>query len=69
MNHKQRQAARRRAAQIRRNAEALERTERMNLAAAFHRVQVSAALLLLQRFVEAMEQCAAVQQSASQTKH
>lgn len=69
MNHKQRQAARRRAAQIRRNAEALERTERMDMATTFHRVQVSAALLLLQRLAKAMELCAAVQQSASQTKH
>lgn len=66
MNHKQRKAARRRAAQIRRNAEALKRT---CFAEAFHRVQVLSALHLLQRLAEALELSTAIQQSAQQAKH
>ncbi|MDR2325088.1 MAG: hypothetical protein LBE51_06740 [Acidovorax sp.] len=71
MNHKQRKAARRRAAQIRRNAEALERTcfEQIRLTEAFRRVQVLSALKLLQHLAEELELSTAIQQSAQQTKH
>lgn len=66
MKRQQRQAARRRAAQIQRNAAALERTR---FAEAFLRGQVLTALQLLQRLAEALELSAAIQQSAQQTKH
>jgi hypothetical protein len=66
VNHKQRKAARRRAAQIRRNAETLERSR---VAEAFHRVQVLSALQLLQRLANALELSVVIQQSAQQTKH